>query len=97
MPAGESVAVFLPSCRESQPRTELTSVIFRSYHEIYDVAVWVCRQVKDDRAAAHLAIFDIGVSTRSWINIDGNELSAVRTVNDAFLEYHHRWICFVGV
>ena len=96
MPAGESVAVFLPSCRKSQPKTELTSVIFRSYHEIYDVAGWVCRQVKDDRAAAHMAIFDIGIITRSWINIDGDELSAVRTVNDAFVEYHHRRICLVG-
>ena len=51
--------------------------------------------MEDDRAAAYLAIFDIGISTRSWINIDGDELSAVRTVNDAFLEYQNRWTYLV--
>jgi len=74
----------------------LTSVIFTPYHKVYDVAVRICRQVEDHWATAHLAIFDIGVIAGRWINTDANQLTAVGTVNAAFLKYHHRLICLVG-
>jgi hypothetical protein len=52
--------------------------------------------VEDHWATAHLAIFDIGVIAGRWINTDANQLTAVGTVNAAFLKYHHRLICLVG-
>ena len=52
--------------------------------------------MEDDRATAHLAIFDISVIARRWINTDADGLTAVGTVNAAFLKDHHRLICLVG-
>lgn len=61
MPVGESAAVSWSSCLKSRPKTGLTSVVFTPYHNVYNFAVRICRQAEDDRATAHLAIFDIGV------------------------------------
>ena len=75
----------------------LISFVFTPYHKVYNAAVRICRQVEDDGAAAHLAIFDIGVIAGRWINTDADQLTAVGTVNAALLKYHHRLICPVGV
>ena len=97
MPVGESAAVSWPSCLKNRRKMRLTSFVFTPDHKVENAAARICRQVEDDGAAAHLAIFDIGVIAGRWINTDADQLTAVGTVNAALFKYHHRLGCPVGV